>query len=195
MWHTLSTGVALARAWHRGVLCQPGLSAGTEGAQPWEMEQGKGRRKGTRAGGGCWVPGSALPACQLGALPPHLNVSDDVSCPRQLFPLGPGQQGLFCTHSQQLGWLGPGLLPELCQAGSVATLPCQLLAVPTASPALPGSGLLLTSLGCPFPLVRGEKIPQIPPLGRAEQGPFCAALGTSPPLCPVPQLLPQGQGQ
>lgn len=69
------------------------------------MRKGTAGLSGRRAAG---VPGAALPACQLGTFPPLLNVSNDVSCPSQLFPLGTGQQGLFYTHSQQLGWLGTG---------------------------------------------------------------------------------------
>lgn len=147
-------------------------------------------------GGGCWIPGSALPACQLGALPPLLNVSDDVSCPSQLFPLGTGQQGLFYTHSQQLGWLGTGLLPELCQVGSVAVLPSQLLSEPTLSSVLAGSGAHLAGLsfqrGSPRAgqesrvCLEGKNPPDHPLLGRAEQGPFCPALGTSPPTLSCP---------
>lgn len=69
------------------------------------MRKGTAALRGKEGAGG---PGAALPACQLGAFPQLLNVSDDVSCPSQLFPLGTGQQGLFYTHSQQLGWLGTG---------------------------------------------------------------------------------------
>lgn len=155
-------------------------------------------------GGGCWIPGSALPACQLGSLPPLLNVSDDVSCPSQLFPLGTGQQGLFYTHSQQLGWLGTGLLPELCQVGSVAVLPSQLLSEPTPSSVLVGSGAHLAGLsfqsGSPRAgqesrvCLEAKNPPDHPLLGRAEQGPFCPALGTSPPTlsCP-PAALTRGR--
>lgn len=123
-------------------------------------------------------------------------------------PWGPASRVCFIPTPNSLGGLGLGLPPESCQVGSIARLPSQLLSEPaSALSARLAPGLQLASLGLPSTvdfhrqfrkvagLLEGKNEDPVsypgdhPPTGWAGQGPFCTALGTSPPTPrPVPQL-------